>query len=269
MFNLFKFEFLSRCGAIFGWGIGLALFGAMYIGLLPEVGAAMESIKDLSIYQAMGIELGSSAGYLASTVVQFSPIILGIFAIISGTAILAGEEDNGTLELVLASPLRRWQIVSMKALALGIVLVFMLLISAAGSILVLNSIDMDIDVAAPDLLVAILNGWPITMAFTMISLWLGSYLPSRRIASLVATVVFIASYFGEMAVNMVESLEPLRKLSLFSYFDSTQTVFTDGVQTSDLLTLIGVALLFFVLALLSFQRRNITVGAWPWQKGRV
>jgi ABC-2 type transport system permease protein len=69
--------------------------------------------------------------------------------------------------------------------------------------------------------------------------------------------------------GLVESLDPIKPLSLFTYFDSSETVFSEGVQASDVLILLGVAAVFFALALLSFQRRNVTVGAWPWQRARI
>jgi hypothetical protein len=33
--------------------------------------------------------------------------------------------------------------------------------------------------------------------------------------------------------------------------------------------LLGISLVLFVLAVWAFQRRNITVGAWPWQRAKV
>jgi ABC-2 type transport system permease protein len=271
MLNLLKHEIQSRLGAIVGWGIGLALFGAMYTSIFPEVADEMAALADLSIYQAMGIELGSFEGYIGSTVVLFIPIILGVYAIITSTQTLAGEEDGGTLELVLAMPMHRWQIVSTKAIGVGVACFFALVIAGIGNALVLNVIkaSTEVDITPLQLFVAVLNGWPITLAFLMMGLFLGAYLPSRRIAALVLTVVFIASYFGENMAGLVESLDPIKPLSLFTYFDSSETVFSEGVQASDVLILLGVAAVFFALALLSFQRRNVTVGAWPWQRARI
>ena len=60
----------------------------------------------------------------------------------------------------------------------------------------------------------------------------------------------------------------VKPLFLFHYFDTTVAVFSDGVQFSDVLVLLAVAVVFFALALVSFQRRNVTVGAWPWQRAR-
>jgi hypothetical protein len=36
-----------------------------------------------------------------------------------------------------------------------------------------------------------------------------------------------------------------------------------------MLVLLGIGLVAFALALIFFQRRKLTVGAWPWQRAKV
>jgi ABC-2 type transport system permease protein len=271
MLNLLKHEIKSRRGAIIGWGIGLFLFGAMYIGIYPEFSEQMADLGDMSIYEAMAIDMTTFEGYAASVMIQYVPIILVIYAIIAGTGTLAGEEDSGTLELVLAMPLHRWQIVSMKAIALAVATFLMVVIAAIGYAVGLAMIEgqIETDVTTVDMFIATLSGWPITFTFMMIGLFLGTYLPNRRTAALATTVIFIASYFGTLLAGMVDSLASLAPVSPFHYFDVTPALFTEGIQASDVLTLLLVAVIFFGLAVISFQRRNITVGAWPWQRATV
>ena len=271
MLNLFRHEMRSRLGTILGWGIGLGMFGALYIGVWPEAGEAMQEIGDLAIYQAMGIDMTSFAGYMASVVVQYVPLILGIYAILASTGTLAGEEDSGTLELIVAAPLGRWQIVTVKAIALSLVVFLMIVVAAILDVLVLNAIRglTEVDVTSSELFMAMIGTWPLVVAFTMMGLFLGAYLPSRRAAALTLSVIFIASYFGLILVGFAESLEPLKPMFLFNYLNSTASVFIEGQKPEDVAILLGLAMLFFGLALLSFQRRNVTVRAWPWQRARV
>lgn len=271
MLNLLKHELNTRWVGIIGWGISLAGFGAMYTLVFPEVGEQMAALANITIYRMMGIDLGSFAGYIASVVVQFMPILIGLYAIAAGTGTLAGEEDNGTLEMILAMPLERWQIVAMKALAIAIASFLILVIVGTVNALVLAWIKTTVEVDATpfQLFAAILNVWPITMAFAMIGLFLGAYLPNRRFAVIGTAVIFIGSYFAKAITNMVDSLAAFRPLSLFYYFDSSTSVFNEGVQLGDVVVLLTVAVGFFTLAVLSFQRRNVTVGAWPWQRAQI
>jgi ABC-2 type transport system permease protein len=267
-------ELRVRRGAIIGWGLGLCFFPVVYVGLYPSFADQMENfyeILDLPIYQALGISMASFEGYMASTVTNLVPVILAIYAVINGTGTLAGEEDNGRLEMIVALPIRRWQIVAVKALALGVALILILAITSAGAALTLLSIlsQVDTNVTAADVYLSLLSAWPLVMAFGMISLFLGAFSPSRRIASVIATVVVIASYLGSNLTGMISSLQSIENLFLFHFYESTPEALESGQQLGNVLVLLCVALVAFGLAVFFFQTRNLTVGAWPWQRGRI
>jgi ABC-2 type transport system permease protein len=271
MFNLMIHEIKSRWIAILGWGFSLILFGAIYISIFPGLFEQLTDLKDLPIYKIAGMHLGSIEGYIASVVLAYIPVLVGIYCIITSTTTLAGEEDNGTLELIVAMPLSRWQILTAKALALTVVVLILMIIAAIGNTVLLEVIPFNtpINITPFGFFVALISSLPLVVALIMIGIFLGAILPNRRMAAMVMTVYFIASYFGENVAGMVKSLEPIRYFSLFNYYNTTETIFTQGVQLSDTIILLGVAAVFYVLALIFFKRRNITVGAWPWQQGKI
>ena len=271
MFNLFKHEIRSRWRASLGWGFGLILFGALYISIAPGLFEQIKILKDLSIYELVGMQLGSIEGYMASVVLVYVPILLGIYCIIVSTSTLVGEEDNGTLELIVAMPLSRWQILTAKAMALCVVALFIMIIASIGNafILAVMKINTPINVTPFGLFTALISSLPLALGLIMIGLFLGAILPNRRLSATVMTIFFIASFFGENITGMVKSLEPIKYFSLFNYYNTTETIFTDGAKLSDTIILLGVAAVFYVLALIFFKRRNITVGAWPWQQGKI
>ena len=274
MLRLLLQELRFRRGAMIGWGLGLCFFPVVYVGLYPSFADQManfQEILDLAIYQALGISMASFEGYMASTVTNLVPVILCIYAVINGTGTLAGEEDSGRLELMVALPIPRWQIVAVKAIALGVALLVILVVVAAGAALTLASISGQIDTAvtALDVFAALLAAWPLAMAVGMLSLFLGTFSPSRRIASMLALVLVLVSYLGSNLAGMVSSLEAIEKLFLFYFYEATAEAFTNGQQPGNVLVLLAVALVTFGLAVFFFQRRDLTVGAWPWQRGRI
>ena len=84
-----------------------------------------------------------------------------------------------------------------------------LVIAGAGNALVLNAIKatVEVDVTSVQLFVAILNGWPITMAFHD-GLFLGAYLPNRRTAALAITILFVANLWATAWLVWSNSLNP-------------------------------------------------------------
>ena len=274
MLKLFLQEMRFRRGAIIGWGLGLCFFPVVYVGLYPSFADQMASFQELlemPIYQAMGMSMATFEDYAASTVTNLVPLILAIYAVINGTGTLAGEEDDGRLETVVALPIPRWQIVTVKALALTLALLIILLIAAAGAALTLSVViqQVAIEITPLRFFVELMSAAPLVIAFAMISLFLGAFCPSRRTALALATVVVLASYLGSNLAGMIDALEPVRGLFLFHYFEATGQALVQGQQPGNLAVLAVVALAAFGLAVFFFQRRDITVGAWPWQRGRM
>jgi len=263
-----------RRNGIIGWGLGLCFFPIVYVGLYPSFADQLpnfQEMMDIALYQALGISMASFEGYVASTVTNLIPVILAIYAVISGTGTLAGEEDDGRLEMIVALPIPRWQIVTVKAIALGLALALILAIAAAGAGLTLAAIGSQIvTVVSPlDMFWRLMEAWPLVLAFAMASLFLGALSPSRRTAAALATVLVVASYLGNNLAGMISSLERIKGLFLFNYFEASADALINGQQPANLLALLLVSLAAFGLAVFFFQRRDITVGAWPWQRGKI
>ena len=271
MFRLIWQELKFRRDAIIGWGLGLCFFPIVYVGIYPSIAEEMAGLADLEIYQAMGMNLGTFGDWIGSILILFMPLIAAIYAIINGTATLAGEEEDGRLEMLVTLPLPRWQIVTAKAIALLVSTIIIFLIVSAAAAIVFVSIEsqIDTDLTALDMALAILSSWPLLFAMAMLSVFLAAVAPSRRVAAMIASAVLIVSYFGDNLAASTTALEPLEPLFLFTYLDSSGQAVAEGQALGDVLVLLGVGLVSFLLALFFFQRRNLTVGAWPWQRASV
>jgi ABC-2 type transport system permease protein len=275
MLNLLWQELRARKWTILIWGVALSFFPIVYVGLYPSFAdqlAGFQDILDLELYQALGITgMTTFEDYMASTVNNLIPVILAVYAVLTGTAALAGEEEDGRLEMIVALPIPRWQIVTVKAVAIGLSLLGIMALAAGGTALTLISIQSQVDTAATPLgvFINLLSAWPLELAFAMIALFLGAFAPSRRIALGLAGLLVAASFLGNNLIGMIESLQSLQWLSLFHYYDATADAILNGQAWSDILILLAVALIFFGLAVFFFGRRNITVGHWPWGRGRV
>ena len=271
MFRLFWQELRFRRNAIIGWGLGLCFFPIVYLGIYPQVADEMAGLADLEIYQAMGVSLGTFEDWIGSILFLFVPLLISVFAVINGTGTLAGEEEDGRLEMIVTLPLPRWQIVTAKALALSITTFLILLvvsIASAGVFLAIES-QVETDLSALDLTVKLLATWPLSFAVSMLSMFLAAFCSRRRIAALSAAVVLIISYFGSNLASSTSAIEPFEPLFLFTYLDYTGNAVIEGQQTSDILVLLAVGAAAFILAVIFFHNRKLTVGAWPWQRGKV
>jgi ABC-2 type transport system permease protein len=265
MYDLIEYEVSKRFGGMIGWGIGGALFALMYTAFFPSSVEQFGSLNldEIAFYQAFGnMSMATFEGYFTSTIANFLPILLAVYAILAGTQAIAGEDNDGTLEMIVTLPLRRWQVILAKGMALTVVFLGVTVISGVGSLAgyayVLS--EMAVEASVLDVALISLNVLPITLFFVMLSLFLGALLPSRRLAAVSAAVLLVISYFGNNLLAMVEGLADLRVFLPFYYYNAEITAFTEGIALGDVAVLLLASLVALLLAVVSFQRREITVG---------
>ena len=267
MLRLLWHEIGVRRGGIVGWSIGLSTYAAFYTAFFPAMPAEMTSLdyQDIELFQLFGeMNMSTFESYMSSSVFNFMGVLMGIFAVISGVGILAGEEDNGTLEQLVTLPLYRWQLVLAKAVALALAALIILVVvgTVLAGVFTVISAQIVTSVSAADLFLMTLRVWPLTLAFMMLSLFLGALLPSRRAASAVAATLLVAGFFGNNLAGLFEGLRPVQLLSPFHYYDYSPQGLREGFVWGESGVLLAAALLFLLLTVLTFGRRDVTVGRW-------
>lgn len=111
MINLLLSELRDRRGAMIGWSIGLGALALLVLLIFPSFSDAFAGLELPEFYQAFGdfSDFSSLEGFFSAEFSIWLPLIFGIYAISAGTGTLAGEEEDGTLEILLAQPMPRWQ----------------------------------------------------------------------------------------------------------------------------------------------------------------
>lgn len=272
MFNLLIQEMRNRRGGMIGWGLGMALMGIMMVALYPSFADSFAGIELPEFYEVFGDidDMTSFEGFLDIEFFSWIPIMLGIYALVIGSGTLAGEEDSGTLEVLLSMPIPRWQLVLVKAVAIAIALMVILLAAGLGLVIGFLSIQgqIETEITSPDLVRVMIYTWPMLILWAMMSLFLGAVLPSRRLVNVFMTIVVIAAFFMDSLGELASQIEALQPYSPFYYFQP-RDVLISGWHPEGMLLLSGMALLFLVLAIAGFQLRDVTVGAWPWHRFQI
>jgi ABC-2 type transport system permease protein len=240
---------------IFGYGLGLALMAALVVAIYPSY---KDQLANFEVPEALegltgDIDYASPEGFLSAEFVSWVPIVTLIFAIMAGTSALAGEEANGTLDLLLSQPISRRRLALEKMTGILIATVLISVITCLGWLVSVPFVN--IDIGLPDLFVATLNLIPITLVFVFLAMFLGATLPDRRTATALVTALAVASYFVNYLSAIVDVLKPLAWASPFYYYDiDVLAAGFDWWRTAVLLVVIAVLL---VATLSRFEKRDI------------
>ena len=242
-------------GGILSFGLAL-----LYVLLFPSI---QESFEELDLPEYMESFSGAAgsystpAGYLATEFFTAVPITLVIFAIVAGTAATAGEESAGTLDMLLAQPIRRRRVIVEKALGIGAAVSVALLAGLPG--IYLGQLFVDMDISPWRTLAATIVTLPLLYLFAALAMLLGAALPTRATAVAAATALAVLAYVVYTVGALVDALSGVRKITPFYWSDASKALVGD-FEVWRTLVLLGVCIGLVALASWAFERRDITGG---------
>ncbi|MHB8375334.1 MAG: ABC transporter permease subunit [Dehalococcoidia bacterium] len=245
---------------ILGFGIALASMSSTTVFLWPSVRDTLQNFElpaAVKAFLGTDLSIATAAGYLSARYFGWIIVLLITYAVIQGTGAVAGEEGAGTMDLLLAQPVRRRDVLLQRTAAVCAGAAAITMLGWLGFAISVPFVGIQTSLA--DTLVASANMLPITLFFFALSLWLGAVAPSRGLASGVAIGLVTAGYFVNTLANGVRALDSLKYASPFYYYGAGLPL-VNGIDWPHVALLLGLAAAFVLLALYAFERRDVATG---------
>jgi len=189
------------------------------------------------------------------------PVIVGIFAVIAGSGLLASDEESGRLDLIVAHPVSRAGLFWGRALAFVAAGLGIMILGWLGFCVLLGGSSLDVTwgrMALPFL--------PLlaqTLIYGALALLLSMLLPARRLAAAGAGIVLVASYFLSSMSGLNDSLSAVARFLPYDYFQGGDAL--NGLDWASFLGLLAASAVLALLAWWRFRRRDIRIageGGW-------
>jgi ABC-2 type transport system permease protein len=202
-------------------------------------------------------DMTSPEGYLNGRLfAAMAPLLFLVYAIGRGAAVVAGEEERGTLDLLLAHPVSRTGAVLQKflgfATALAILGAALFLGLWAGALLV------DMRIGAARLLAATVGVTLLGLLFGSLALALGCLTGKRGLSLGVTSALAVAAYVLNSFAPLVAGLQPYRWLSAF-YYSSAHDPLRNGLSPSHASVLLAGTAALVAAGAWAFRRRDLAV----------
>ncbi len=250
--------------SILGWGLGVAVLAVLQLAVYPSVHSQGARMRDLissypSAFKAMFNVQGdftSGPGYLsAETFSLLVPLMLIGLGIALGAGAIAGEEERGTLDLLMANPVSRVRVLIAKALGSLAALTAAALVLYVTVVIAVAVLDMG--VGAGRLALATFAALLLGCASGAVTLLTGAATGHRGVAIGVGAGFAVVSYFVDSLAEITKVLKPWRVLSVFHQASPTSALRgelgTTGLVATALVTVVACAAAAFL-----FTRRDLS-----------
>lgn len=245
--------------SIIVWFLAVAISTFLVMLLFPSLrdslGASLQEVPE-SMRELIGSaeDYQTITGFIDLQVIAQMIFLTIIMGIIVGTSLIAGEESNGTLQTLLAQPARRTRVFTEKFLALCVMTFTTCSGLFVGSFAGVLSLGETIDIWR--LALATLMTWLLTLFFATMAYGIGGATGKRGLAGVLTGFYAFVGYMLTALAGVADALQKLNYASPFYYFN-TPSVLRTGLDFGNVAVLLGGVLVFFVIGIVWFQRRDI------------
>ena len=251
------------------FSLGLFVFEAIVSAVLPGLlGEFQENLMRLPFFQniiraLLGTDIGESLGTVAFVSIAWvHPVVLTLFLaheIVHCTRLPVGEIDRGTIEVVLALPVSRWQAYRTESIVwvgAGLVLLaFALVGNLSGS----ANLPAHQRPDPGQLLIVVTNLFALYVAVGGLVYLISSLSDHRGRAIGAAFGIVVGSFFLNFLAQLWEPAQMLSFLSVLHHYRPLEALQTGAWPVGDIVILTSIGISLWVLGGVVFARRDIAV----------
>lgn len=265
--TILRRELRSNFKGLLIWTIALALLNFLLIAIYPTMAADKAALDEMmemypeAMVKMFGMEkliITDPLGFYGIEA-YFMVVLFGsIYAAILGSGILAKEEDEKTIEFLLAKPVTRTRIIAEKALTWITNLLLFNVVIALVSWLSFQVFDMG-DYSATTLFWMLLAPLFIHLIFASLGFLSALFFTRRKSALSVSIGLVLGLYFVNTIALLADKFSFLGWITPFKYMDAGD-IFIDGsINPWHTLGLLAVSALAVLTTWKLYQKRDITI----------
>jgi ABC-2 type transport system permease protein len=258
LYALVRRGLLDNRRAPLAWGGSLGVMSALVVLLYPSISRSLTKTVEsypAGLKQAFGItDLGTVEAFLNAEMFSlFLPLAVAYLAIRCVATSIAGAEEHGYLDTVLATPIARRVFVAGAFVTTAALVGATLLI--VGGLTAIGALIAGEPIATGRLVGALAGVWGLALFFagcaTLASGSLHRASPVLGAGAGLLGAMYLLDVLGKLAPAVSE----LRWLSAFRYYGAP---LTNGLDVAGLAVLIGAGALLATAGAVLHQRRDIT-----------
>jgi len=246
---------------ILGWGLGLgALLATVLIAIptvfaTPAAKAAVVALGSTYAWIAEPIKIDTAGGY-ATWKYGITILVVVIWPLLAGTGMLRGDEERGSLDVLLSAPRGRVRVALEKLAALWTALlafgVVVGLLAYAGGAKLNGEVTLGATLAFG------LNLALICAVFGSIALFVSQFTQERRTASGLTAAILLVAIVVDMVHRVVPNTVWLSRLSPVYYYNLSKPLVPGyGVNPGAMALLVALTAIFAAAAIWLFARRDV------------
>jgi len=264
--DVFRRELADHRQSLIGCSVGALALVALYVFLYPTIKSSGAGVQQLlntlpkafrTAFIPAGVSYLSPPGYLGTELFSIIvPALLLVMGVLAGSRALAGEEQNGTIDLLLSTPVRRTRLTIEKAC--GALLPLFVVAAAIWLAIVIVGPSQGVVLSLGNLTLTVLAVALLGVGFGMLAFLVASTTGSVGVGGGSAAALAVAMYALSIFGSLVPWLTGFANAVSPFHWSGGSAALTLGVSWSGMLPLIVCPIVLLGASVVLYERRDLT-----------
>lgn len=264
--NVFLRELKSHWKGLTFWSIGMVLLIASGMAKYDTYQATGQSINQLLdqfpkavqvILGMTGLDLTTAKGFYG-LLFPYIAIMATIHAVLIGSDMIAKEERDKTSEFLLPKPVTRAKIITGKLLAGLINLIVFNIVTTVFAVLMVEYFNKGASVTN-DILLLSVGLFLLQLVFFSVGTATAGINKKQKSSASLGAAVLLLTYILSVIASLSDSLEKLKYLSPFKYFEAKDILSSGKLDPAYMTLSVIIIIILITTTYYSYSRRDISV----------
>ncbi|NIO36461.1 ABC transporter permease subunit [Candidatus Bathyarchaeota archaeon] len=196
-------------------------------------------------------------GFVALEYYGWAWMLTGLFIAYLSVSLIANDFENKRMDVMFSAPISRRRYLLEKFTAMSFIALFIVLVQIAGLTWGLVSINSLNEFSANAVSLSLIGSLPFLMVIAAVGIATAVFFQKVRTGMGITFAFVFAEFFLYTFGGFSKSLEWMKTISIFKYWDYFSVIIDDLFKGGDFLILTVLAIVLVIIAIRVFQKKDI------------
>jgi len=196
-------------------------------------------------------------GFMALEFFSWWWMLAGLFIAYQSVSVIGSDFENKRMDVMFSTPISRRRYLLEKFSAMSVIALFIILVAIggfAGGIANINALN---EFSAETVFLSLIGCLPFLMVIAAVGILAAVFFQKTRVGMGVTFAFVFAEFFLYTFGGFSKSLEWMKTVSIFNYWDYSSVIFDDLFKAGDFAILAAVAIAIIILSIWVFEKKDI------------
>ncbi|MDH5386470.1 MAG: ABC transporter permease [Candidatus Aminicenantes bacterium] len=196
-------------------------------------------------------------GFMTLEFFSWWEMVAGLFIAYLSVSVIGSDFENKRMDVMLSTPISRRRYLLEKFSAMSVIALFIVLVAIggfAGGIANINALN---EFSAETVFLSLIGCLPFLMVIAAVGIFTAVLFQKVRVGMGVTFAFVFAEFFLYTFGNFSKSLEWMKTVSIFNYWDYSSVIFDNLFKAGDFVILAAVAIVIIILSIWVFEKKDI------------